>query len=95
VQKKTRSNGSQPLHYGQPCTEKSRGAPGPPFDFELPLAGKLAEDNRWAIGARLILRSEFEAEYAQNFAKGGAPAKSFRLALGTLIIKEKLGISDP
>jgi len=45
--------------------------------------------------ARLILRSEFEAEYAQNFAERGAPAKSFRLALGALIIKEKLGISDP
>jgi hypothetical protein len=25
----------------------------------------------------------------------GAPAKSFRLALGALIIKEKLAISDP
>jgi hypothetical protein len=25
----------------------------------------------------------------------GAPAKSFRMALGALIIKEKLGISDP
>jgi hypothetical protein len=24
----------------------------------------------------------------------GAPAKSFRMALGALIIKEKLGISD-
>ena len=74
---------------------KFEPAPSPPFDFEFPLAGKLAEDNRWAIGARLILRSEFEAEYAQNFAERGAPAKSFRLALGALIIKEKLGISDP
>ena len=38
---------------------------------------------------------EFEAEYAQNFASEmGAPAKSFRMALGALIIKEKLGISD-
>jgi len=27
--------------------------------------------------------------------KMGAPAKSFRLALGALIINEKLGISDP
>jgi hypothetical protein len=37
--------------------------------------------------ARLILWSEFEAEYAQNFAERGALATSFLLALGALIIK--------
>ena len=43
-QKKTRFNGSKPLphHHLQPFTEKSRGARSPPFDFELPWAGKLA-----------------------------------------------------
>ncbi len=45
--------------------------------------------------AQLIPWSEFEAEYAENFASSiGAPAKSFRIALGALIIKEKLGTSD-
>jgi IS5 family transposase len=45
--------------------------------------------------AELIPWSEFEAEYAENFpTEMGAPAKSFRMALGALIIKEKLGISD-
>lgn len=45
--------------------------------------------------AQLIPRSEFESEYAQNFpTEKGAPAKSFRMALGALIIKENLGISD-
>jgi len=44
--------------------------------------------------AELIPWSEFEAEYAENFpTEMGVPAKSFRMALGTLIIKEKLGIS--
>ena len=44
--------------------------------------------------AELIPWSEFEAEYAENFTTlMGAPAKSFRMALGALIIKEKLGIS--
>jgi hypothetical protein len=39
--------------------------------------------------------SEFEEEYAQNFSEEmGAPAKTFRMALGALIIQEKLGISD-
>jgi hypothetical protein len=44
--------------------------------------------------AEIIPRSELEAEYAKNFTTlMGAPAKSFRMALGALIIKEKLGIS--
>jgi hypothetical protein len=40
--------------------------------------------------------TEFEEEYAKNFSDEdhGAPAKSFRMALGALIIKERLGISD-
>merc|ERR1711975_93232 len=38
---------------------------------------------------------DFEEEYAKLFsAEKGAPAKLFRMALGTLIIKEKLGTSD-
>jgi hypothetical protein len=45
--------------------------------------------------AQVIPWSEFESEYAQNFpTEMGAPAKSWRMALGALIIKEKLGISD-
>ena len=45
--------------------------------------------------AKLIPWSEFENEYAQNFTVStGAPAKSFRMALGALIIKERLGTSD-
>jgi IS5 family transposase len=45
--------------------------------------------------AELIPWSEFETEYAKNFpTEKGALAKSFRVALGALIIQEKLGISD-
>lgn len=66
-----------------------------PKNFELPFEGKLSPDNRWVIMAELIPWDEFEEEYAKLFdAEKGAPAKSFRLALGTLIIKEKLGTSD-
>ena len=63
--------------------------------FALPSEWSLCEDNRWVIMAELIPWSEFEEEYAQNFSEDmGAPAKPFRMALGALIIKEKLGISD-
>ena len=45
--------------------------------------------------ADLIPRQELEDEYASLFSEEmGAPAKSFPMAFGALIIKEKLGISD-
>lgn len=63
--------------------------------FELPFEEKLCEENRWVIMSKLIPWLEFEEEYAQKFSEEmGAPAKPFRMALGALIIKEKLGISD-
>ena len=66
-----------------------------PSNLEQPFEVKLCQDNRWVILAELILGYEFEQEYALNFSKEmGAPAKPFRMALGALIIKEKLGISD-
>ncbi len=66
-----------------------------PENFELPVAMQLSPDNRWVIMAKLIPWGEFELEYAEKFSeKMGAPAKPFRMALGALIIKETLGISD-
>ncbi|MCT7992169.1 IS5 family transposase [Laspinema olomoucense] len=74
---------------------KSQRDLGPEGAFELPFEGQLSEENRWVVLSKLIPWSEFEAEYAQNFSEDmGATAKSFRIALGALIIKEKLGISD-
>jgi hypothetical protein len=74
---------------------KAELAPRPPSEFELPFGGKLSADNRWVKMVELIPWNEFEAEYAKSFPREkGAPAKSFRMALGALIIKEKLGISD-
>ncbi len=74
---------------------KSKQSDLTPEKFELPFEGKLSPENRWVIMAELIPWSEFEDEYAENFSeKMGAVAKPFRMALGALIIKEKLGNSD-
>ena len=74
---------------------KAELAPLEPLDFELANGCKLSADKRWVKMTQLIPWSEFEAEYTENFPTSlGAPAKSFRMALGALIIKEKLGISD-
>lgn len=77
------------MYYKSPQTSIT------PEKYELPVSVKFSPENRWIIMAELIPWSDFEAEYASNFSeKMGAPAKSFRMALGALIIKEKLGTSD-
>ncbi len=64
-------------------------------NFYLPFGGKLSGENRWVKLAALIPWEKFEAEYAAQLSEDmGAPAKSFRMALGALIIKERLGTSD-
>jgi IS5 family transposase len=45
--------------------------------------------------ADLIPRDELEDDCAAQFCKShGAPAKPFRIALGALIIKARLGLTD-
>ena len=63
--------------------------------FHHRFEGKLSSENRWVTLAQLVPWDEFESEYAQQFSSTqGAPAKLFRVALGSLIIKERLGTSD-
>ena len=74
---------------------KASSSPTPPENFELPFEGKLSQGNRWVVMANLIPWDEFEEEDAKNFSIDmGEPALPFRMALGSLIIKEKLGTSD-
>ena len=65
-------------------------------DFNLPFGGKLRSDNRWVKMAKFIPWDEFEKAYRKSFknVRLGPPAKSVRVALGALIIKERLGTSD-
>ena len=65
-------------------------------DFYLPFGGRLRSDNRWVRLSKLIPWEEIEKEYAKHFAKSGmgAPAIDARVALGALIIQEKLGLTD-
>ncbi len=65
-------------------------------DFVLPFGGKLCRDNRWVMLANQIPWAVIETAYAQQFSQEdlGSPAKSSRLALGALILKERLGVTD-
>ncbi len=65
------------------------------LDFALPFGGHLESTNRWIKLAQLIPWDEYEDHYASLFSlKEGARAKPFRMALGALLIKEKLKLSD-
>jgi len=69
----------------------------PEFEsFFLPFCGHLDSGNRWVRMAKLIPWTEVEQRYEKLFADNGmgAPAKNVRIALGALIIKERLGLSD-
>ena len=64
-------------------------------DFIIPFSGHLNSKNRWVQLADMIPWKTFEDKYAEQFSsETGAPAKSFRMALGALLIKEKLQITD-
>jgi len=65
-------------------------------DFLLPFGGKLRNDNRWVILAQQIPWAVVDTAYAHQFSQEdlGSPAKSSRLALGALILKERLGVTD-
>jgi hypothetical protein len=65
-------------------------------EFEFSMEGKLCSDNRWVKLANLIPWQDIEQLYASSLAGTGqgAPALSVRTALGALVIKEKLQMSD-
>jgi IS5 family transposase len=65
-------------------------------DFYLPFSGKLRSDNRWVVLSGQIPWKQIEQAYSGFFSdsKVGCPAKSARIALGSLIIKERLGTTD-
>ena len=65
-------------------------------NFYLPFSGKLRSDNRWVILSKQIPWQQIEQKYSANFSdnKAGCPARSARIALGALIIKERLNTTD-
>jgi len=66
------------------------------IDFNLPFGGNLLASNRWVKLAKMIPWHLFEEDYLKNLSNNGEgpPALSVRMALGALIIKERLQLSD-
>lgn len=60
------------------------------------IGARLSPENRWVKLAQIIPWSRLEGRYHRTFAnpKVGNPAKSCRMAIGSLIIKERMKLSD-
>jgi len=60
------------------------------------IGAQLSPENRWVKLAQIIPWSRLEGRYHQTFAnpKVGKPAKACRMAIGSLLIKERLKLSD-
>ena len=65
-------------------------------DFNQPIGLTMDPNNRWVRLAAMIPWEKYEHKYARLFigSKVGNVAKPFRMALGSLIIQQKLGFSD-
>ena len=65
-------------------------------NFALPFGGGLRSDNRWVKIAKFIPWDKLESLYSKTLSGSqmGSPALSVRIAIGALIIKERLGTSD-
>lgn len=65
-------------------------------DFYLPFNGHLLASNHWVKLAELVPWAEVERCYRDSFVGSGmgSPAKSGRRAYGSLLIKERLNITD-
>ncbi|NTZ16052.1 IS5 family transposase [Paenibacillus sp. JMULE4] len=65
-------------------------------NFYLPFGGKLNPTNRWVQLASIIPWDKVEEKYVSSFQSPiiGQKAYPARIALGSLIIKERLGLSD-
>ena len=68
----------------------------PEFEkFDMVFGGRLKADNRWVILTSLIPWNDVEEKYSKLFvANNGRPAIPVRVALGALILKEKMKSSD-
>ena len=62
--------------------------------FHLQFGGRLRSSNRWIRMAKLVPWDRIEEIYAEPFSTTGSPAINARIALGSLIVKAKLGLTD-
>ena len=91
--RKTRADG---LHCGRGFVYRKQHSDQREFeDFRLSFGDRLRSDYRCVRLAKLIPWNQIETRYAKKFqSHTSPPARTARIAVGSLIIKEKLQLSD-
>lgn len=76
--------------------QRTENTPNLLESFYLPFGGKRNPNNRWVQLAKLVPWEQAEEQYVQTLGSPvvGQKAYSVRVALGALLIKERLGLSD-
>jgi IS5 family transposase len=64
------------------------------FEFKHPFGTALDPENRWVRFSTLVPWDDVESEYGRHFGVSGNDAYPVRIALGALIIKERLKLTD-
>ena len=64
------------------------------FEFKHPFGTALDPENRWVRLSSLVPWAEVEDEYSRHFGVSGNDAYPVRMALGSLIIKERMKLTD-
>jgi hypothetical protein len=76
--------------YRRQCTQQLEFS-----DFYLPFSGHLDPENRWIRLARIVPWQLAAAIYVADLCEdSGAPIVPARTALGALLVKERLGLTD-
>ena len=76
--------------YRRQCTQQLEFS-----DFYLPFSGHLDPENRWIQLTRLVPWQLAEEIYHEDLCEdSGAPIVPARTALGALLVKERLGLTD-
>lgn len=76
--------------------QRTENTPNLLENFYLPFGGKLNPTNRWVQLATLVPWDKAEERYVQKLGSPAVGQKAYpvRIALGSLLIKERLGLSD-
>ncbi|WP_440960853.1 hypothetical protein ACN6KS_26965 [Paenibacillus nitricinens] len=76
--------------------QRSEGQLFMPGDFLLPFGRNLSGDNWWVLLVAMISWAKFEEKYVKAFKNSlkGQKALPVLVALGALIIQERLGTDD-
>jgi len=87
-------NDIKTLRLGRWKMYRGRGGQISVLDFTMSGTFNLDSENRWIKRSDSVPWDKAEQKYTHMFKKNGRPAKDIRIAMGSLLIQEFMGLSD-